>query len=416
MASSYRTFSEKACSVESVERDLLDMQANNTSPERGCFTTYMHRGSDELSKLRLNAYKLFAHNNAVLAGYEPGLKKMQEEVQQMAVDILNGGADGLANITSGGTESIFCAMHAAREWARFERPTRSTPEVVIPYSAHPAFDKSCHYLGMKVVRVPIGQDLRADVSAMAAAINENTIALAGSSPCWPYGLIDPIEDLAAIARKHNLWMHSDGCVGGFINPWLEELGMALPCWDFRVPGVRSMSADLHKHGYASKPCSIVAYRSEREQRYHWTPVYSWPAGKYSTSGFMGSRSGGSLATAWAVMKNLGKEGYVALARRSLEVKRRLVQGIEAIEDFKCLKNHSTMIFYGSETLDMFAVLSGFSERGYFPLGVLNPVLVQITAEPVEDDRLIDKYLADLAEIAAGVKNGSITAAAIARYV
>lgn len=409
-----RIFPRKGLSRRKVEAQLAEFRRMDTDAAHGRLTVDMHMGTEEVNKVALRAFNMFFHRNAFLAEYETGMRQMQREVLAMAVEILKGGEDARANITSGGTDSIFCAMHAARQWARDKKPEVKAPEIVVPFSGHAAFNKSCRYLDIKEVRVPVGGDYRADVQAMEKAITPNTIALVGSAPCWPFGVIDPIDELGKLAQKRGLWLHSDCCVGGYISPWLEKLGMKLPRYDFRVPGVSSISADIHKHGYAAKPCSTVLYRSEDLQKYHWVPVEDWPVGHYQTQSLVGSRPAGALAAAWAVMKHLGEKGYVALAKRSLEVKKRMEEGIASIEDFWCIKNDSLLILYRSDTLDMLCVMGGMVERGYFPFGTFNPPFVQINAEPVSDE-VVDAYLADLREVAKGVREGKITAQALARY-
>jgi glutamate/tyrosine decarboxylase-like PLP-dependent enzyme len=287
----------------------------------------------------------------------------------------------------------------------------------MPRTGHAAFDKAAHYLGMKIVRVPVGEDLRADVGALEAAVSPNTIVLVGSSPCWGLGLLDPIPEIAELARRHQLWMHSDCCVGGFLLPWLERLGFDLPPYDFRVPGVCSISADIHKHGYGAKPCSTVLYRSEELQRFHWVgvAVSDWQSGLYKTHGLVGSRPGGAVSAAWAVMNFLGQDGYLDLTRRALEVKDRLVAGIEQVEDFRCLPNECLLVPFRSETLDMTKVFGGLVEKGYFPWGTFDPMFVHPSAEPVED-LIVDSFLADLRDIGRGVKDGTLTAAALAKYI
>lgn len=407
-------FPKAGTSWDTVKQQLQAFRDADTKDDLGRLNVYCHQGSDILQTIRDEAYITFSHSNAFLGGHMDGMGTMEAEVLRMVLEILNGDKEGTAFITTGGTESIFCAVHTAREWASVERPVAGQPELILPYSGHAAFDKACHFLGMKIVRVPVGEDFRADVAAMEAAVTPNTIAIVGSAPCWPYGVIDPIEALAEVAQRHNLWMHVDACVGGYINPWLERLGYAIPKFDFRVPGVRSMSADLHKHGFAAKPCSTVLYASKEYETYHYVPVNNWPVGEYKTAGFVGSRPAGSIATAWAVMKYLGEDGYLETTRKSMEVRKRLVEGIEQIEDFKCLQNDSTMIYFRSDSLDMLTVIGGMAERGYFPFGVFNPPMLQLIPEPVSDD-IINTYLASLREVAAGVKNGSITSTAITRY-
>ncbi|MFC6633004.1 aminotransferase class V-fold PLP-dependent enzyme [Microbulbifer taiwanensis] len=412
--SNERLFPQRGSDRESVRERLLEFKGRDISEALGRLNVYCHKGSEELDQLRRDAYGIFAHSNAFLAGYMDGMGTMQAEVLQMALEILNGPVESCAFITTGGTESIFCAMHTAREWAKVERPVPGRPQVMLPYSGHVAFDKACQFLEMDIVRIPVRDDYRADVAAMEAAITPNTIAIVGSAPNWPYGTIDPIADIAAVAQRHHLWMHVDACVGGFINPWLERLGYDIPLFDFRVPGVMSMSADLHKHGYASKPCSTVLYRSRAVEPYHFVEVDDWPDGPYKTAGFVGSRPAASVATAWSVMKYLGESGYVALTRECMEVRQKLVEGIENIEDLKCLQNDSTMIYFRSETLDMPTLIGGMVEKGYFPFGVFNPMMLQLIPEPVPDE-MIDTYLAALKEVASGVREGTVTSTALARY-
>ncbi|MCP4005709.1 MAG: aspartate aminotransferase family protein [bacterium] len=410
---------EKGRSWQEVEADLLGFQAMDLDEDVHLrLLTGIHKGDERVHEVCRKAYFMYFHTNAVLAEYHPGQGRIQREVLEMAVRLLGGGAEGRANITSGGTESIMCAMHTAREWARATRPDISEPyQIVMPRTAHATFDKAAHYLGMELVRVPVGADLRADVDALEAAITPRTLVLVGSAPCWGFGLLDPIHEIAALAERHDLWMHTDCCVGGFLLPFMERLGIELTPYDFRVPGVKSISADLHKHGYAAKPCSTVLYRNEELQQHHWTGVAisDWQSGMYRTQGVIGSRPMAAVAAAWAVMNFLGEDGYVDLARRSLEVKDRLVAGIEAVEDFRCLPNESLLLPFRSETLDMLKVFGGLVEKGYFPWGTFDPIYVHPSAEPV-DDVVVETFLADLGDIGKGVKDGTLTAEALGTYI
>ena len=409
---------EKGRAWEEVEASLRDFQSMDLDEQHERLMTGIHLGDERVHEVCRKAYNMYFHHNAMLADYHPGQRQMQNDVLEMAIRLLNGGDEARANITSGGSESIFCAMHAAREWARECKPEVQGPyEVVMPRTAHAAFEKAAHYLGMKLVRVPVGEDLRADVGALEAAVSPNTIVLVGSSPCWGLGLLDPIPEIAELARRHQLWMHSDCCVGGFLLPWLERLGFDLPLYDFRAPGVCSISADIHKHGYGAKPCSTVLYRSEELQRFHWVgvAVSDWQSGLYKTHGLVGSRPGGAVAAAWAVMNFLGQDGYLDLTRRALAVKDRLVAGIEQVEDFRCLPNECLLVPFRSETLDMTKVFGGLVEKGYFPWGTFDPMFVHPSAEPVED-LVVESFLADLRDIGHGVKDGTLTAAALAKYI
>ena len=405
-------------SREWIESELDRIQASDLDPAHMRLLTGIHKPDDETEAVCRSAYGRYFHSNGITADWEPGLGRMQREVLSFTVSLLGGATAGRANITSGGSESIFCAMHAAREWASANGRAEGGPvEIILPRTGHAAFDKAAHYLGMRVVRVPVGADYRADPAAMAEAVTPRTAVIVCSAPCWGLGLLDPIAAVADIARDHGLWMHVDACVGGFLLPFMERLGVELAPFDFRVPQVCSISADIHKHGYSAKPCSTVSYRDESLQAFHYAGVAidDWQSGTYKTHGLVGSRPGGAVAAAWAVMNFLGEEGYLRLTRRALDVKDRLVAGIESIDDFWCLRNESLLVPFRSESLDMLRVFGGLVERGYFPWGTFDPVFCHPSGEPV-DDLPVDMFLEDLAAIAAGVRDGSITEQALAKYI
>ena len=407
-----RTWSEVESDLDDFKNQDLFSRPNNR------LMVGIHKGDDAVHEVCRRAYNKYFHTNGVLAEMEQGLGQMQSDVLGWTVDLLNGGPEGCANMMTGGSESIFCAVHAAREWARVNLPAAKEPyEIVMPATAHAAFDKAAHYLGLKLTRVPTGADFRADVDAIEEAVTANTIMMVASAPCWGFGRVDPVPELASVAERHGLWLHVDCCVGGFLLPFMERLGIPLPVFDFRLEAVYSISADLHKHGYAAKPASTVSYRSKELQTYHYTGVAisDWQSGLYLSHGVVGSRPGSAVATAWAVMSYLGEEGYVDLTRRLFAVKERMVAGIEEIEDFRVLQNESLLVPFRSETLSMLNVFGGLVERGYFPWGTFEPMYVHPSAEIVENC-VIEQFLHDLAEIGSGVRTGAISAEGIATYI
>ncbi len=412
-------FPNKGRAWSEVEADLDRFRAADVSSSpTNRLMTGIHLGDESIHEVCQRAYNKYFHSNAVLAEMEAGLGAMQRDVLAWTVDLLNGGCGGRANMMSGGSESIFCAVHAAREWAKDQLPKAEPPyRIVMPRTGHAAFDKAAHYQGLEIVRVPAGPDLRADVEALEAAVTPHTIMVVGSAPCWGFGLVDPIPEIGALAERHGLWMHVDCCVGGFLLPFLERLGQDIPTFDFRVPAVCSISADLHKHGYAAKPASTISYRSQELQDYHYVGVAidDWQSGMYKTHGVVGSRPGSSVAAAWAVMSVLGEDGYLDITRRALEAKARLVGGIEEIEDFRVLRNESLLVPFRSETLNMLNVFGGLVERGYFPWGTFDPIYVHPSAEAVEDV-VVESFLEDLSEVGAGVRDGTVTAEALATYI
>jgi glutamate/tyrosine decarboxylase-like PLP-dependent enzyme len=349
------------------------------------------------------AHQQFFSSNAMLAGRLPAIAQMQNDLYGWALGLMHGGPDARASMTTGGSESIFCAVHALREWGREKLPQITRPELVVPYSAHAGFSKACHYMNITLVRVPLGPDRRADVAAMQAAITPNTIGLVGSAPCWPYGLYDPIRELGALAQARGLWLHVDACVGGFLAPFVSKLGYTLPDWDLSVPGVCSISADLHKYGFAPLHCSMVLYASADLHAYQPHVVEDWPTGPYRTETVVGSRSGASVAGAWAVMRYLGEEGYLTSTRRIIELKERLTAAVNEIPGLYALENDLQPVAVGADGRSARTTPAGAAgqrERGWLTLGTLDPPLMNLPLGADRTDAEMEAFLSALEEIAA----------------
>ncbi len=399
---------EKGLSGDAVRQHIDQMIAKDPPERSGLMSIYCNRGLDEGHEVMLDAFsKVYKKNNLVTV-LMPGMKQIEEELLSMCANLLSGGEKGIvANITAGGSESIFCAINTAREWARATRPEVSAPEFVTPYSAHAALNKAGHYLDVKIKRVPVGADYRSDMKAIKAAIGPNTIGLYASAPNWPYGTYDHISEFGKLALQDNLWLHVDACVGGFVAPFVKKLGHPVPPWDFSVPGVMSISADLHKFAYAMKPASVVAYRNlELQQKYHYVKVTEWPTIEYSSQSVLGSRSAGPVAAAWAIMHFLGEEGYLRLAAQMMEAKKRLATGISAIVGLKVIDTEVTLLCYISvdEKLSIMEVVAGMEQLGWVHFGTLEPPMIQLVMEP-RADPYIDGYLKDLAEIVRRIRQG-----------
>ena len=357
------------------------------------------------------AYDVYRDENGLFAASAyPSLAALERELIAGVLDLLHAPDGAGGSTTAGGTESILMAMKAARDWAREHRPVAGVPEVVVPKTAHAAFDKGAAWLGMKVVRMPRSEQWRADVAGMAAAITENTVMIAGSAPPYPYGETDPIEEIAALAQAHDLWMHSDGCIGGMILPFMTMLGEPIPPFDFAVPSVTSMSVDMHKFGYAHKGISLCLLRDKALERYHRTTFDGWPAGTYSTPTITGTRSGGAVASAWAVMTTLGEEGYLRIYEAQRRIRERLVDGVGAIEGLIVLgRPHALHVTFYADGFDIFAVEERMAARGWRSIRMQEPdsILLWINMKHAES---VDAYLADLAEVATNVRRGGIAAA------
>lgn len=392
-----------------IDNYFDEIQAMDPDLMHGALSCFCMKGSEEEQEVLKKAFLRFFHHNGVARRMMPGVSKLEEDLLSMCVEILSGGVKGVtANITSGGSESIFCALHAIREWARDTRKSDGPFEIIAPFSAHPTFSKSSHYLGLTIKRVDVGPDYRANVAAMKEAITDNTVALIGSAPCWPYGLYDPIADLSALAVEKGLWLHVDACVGGYITPFMAKAGYDVPVCDFRNDGVMSMSADLHKYAYAAKPASTIAWRSEDLLKYHHFSPDDWPGSAYVTQAFMGSRPIGAVAAAYAILKFLGEEGYVRLARQAMDNKERLLEGVRKIPGLKPWDTDMVLAYFESDddTLPVQKIVGGLSELGWSSFGTQKPPIIQIPVEPYPvDGSLIDAYLTDLNHVVSAIRSG-----------
>jgi glutamate/tyrosine decarboxylase-like PLP-dependent enzyme len=335
------------------------------------------------------------------------------EIKAMAAEILNLPPAGRVTLTSGGTESIFfgikCARELAREQGRALPGSAERPNLVVPASAHAAFEKASTYMDLEVRRVPLSDDARADVRAMAEACDEHTILIAGSAPSYPYGLMDPIEEIAAVSLQKDVWCHVDACVGGFVTPFYRELGLPLPPADFEVDGVDSLSADLHKFGWAPPGLSTFSLRDgahARLQDFHF-PGELWSCGDYDTDTLAGSRPLAVLVATWTVMKMLGRAGYLEGARRMREQIDALRSGIEGIAELTLRwEPESAFLIYGSDEIDTYAIANGMNAHGVptvcYPLKAPG---IHLIIDPLESRFEVERYLATLRTVVEEVKDG-----------
>ncbi len=364
------------------------------------FSLVYNPDDDDLEHLLEEVGKRFLHENALNPFKYPSLLRMEQEVIAMACGLL-GAPPRAGALTSGGTESIFLAVQVARDEARARGVAE--PTLVTPSTAHPAFAKAAKYLDVAQVPVPVGDDGRADVAATAAAVDERTGLVVGSAPCYPYGLIDPIADLAALAAERGVLFHTDACLGGWLLPWWERLGEPVPPWDFRVPGVTSISADVHKYGYAFKGASIVAYRSREllERQFFWYD--SWPGGLYASGTTAGTRPAAPIVGAWTAINRIGVDGYLRMATTVRDTTRRFAEGIAAIDGVAVTHPPDMSVLeLGADPaadppVDMGAVGDGMDDRGWHldrQQGGLHLMVSPYHA------RVVDDFLADLASAVA----------------
>ena len=401
-------------SYEAVMDQVIALRGEMTNGQLGKLASTSFQGQNEMQKLVHDAFVEFMDWNGLFSFRESAAAKMENDVLDICIDLLNGGEAARANLTVGGTESNFSGLHAMRGWARATKPHIKQPEIVAPYSTHSTVHKTAKYLDIKVVTVPQKDDLSVDIEGIREAVGPNTIGIVGSAPNWPYGTVDPIEEFGQIAIKADLWLHVDACVGGYILPFFRELGVELPFYDFTVPGVRSISADLHKYGYAPKPCSTILWRSQGEQQYHFMPINEWACGTYLSQGFVGSRTMGPIAGIWALMHFWGREGYLENAKSILRLKSIIVRKVESIEGLVAWKTDGPLQMIGADDFDITLVVGGLEKKGWSLLGVNVPPAIHLTLDVMEEE-FIEKFTADLEEVVEGIRTGEITEEGLLTY-
>ena len=376
--------------------------------EKGRAFGLIYHIDEEIDSLLQDAFLMFFSENGLNPTAFPSLRKFETEVVSMTASLLHGDENVTGNMTSGGTGSILCAVKTARDWAREHLPHATRPEILLPRSAHPAFEKAAHYFGLTPVFVPVREDLRADVDAMRAAVTKNTILIVGSAPAYPHGVVDPIRDLAAIAQERGILFHTDACVGGFMLPFVKKLGYPVPDFDFSIPGVTSMSADLHKFAYAAKGASVVLYRTPELRRYQMFVSTDWSGGIYPSPTLDGTRPAGPIAASWAILNYLGEEGYLEITKVVMETVKAMQAGVNAIPGVKVLSDPEMSVFAiaaDDPAIDIYEVADELHERGWHLDRQHFPACLHMTVNYMHA-KIVDEFLADLAESVEAVRRPS----------
>jgi sphinganine-1-phosphate aldolase len=387
----------------SVLAEMAELRQHDAKWQEGRTWSLVFHAGDEITDLLKEAYTMFFSENGLNPMAFPSLRRFETEVVAMTADLLGGDEGTVGNMTSGGTESILMAVKTARDWARAENPDNKAPEMILPASAHPAFEKAADYFGVRPVCIPVGADLRAHVAAASAAVSPQTILMVGSAPSYPHGVVDPIAELARIAQERGILFHVDACVGGFMLPFVRELGYPVPDFDFSVPGVTSLSVDLHKYAYAAKGSSIVLYRDPALRRFQFCVHTDWSGGIYASPTMTGTRPGGAIAAAWAIMKHLGRAGYLAIADTVMQTTTKLRDGIDAIDGVQVLGEPAMSILaIGSERLNVYEIGDELTSRGWHLDRQQHPPSLHLTVTHAHTG-VADQFLGDLAEAVSQAK-------------
>lgn len=387
---------------------LAEMRAMATEEdafwETGKCSGTMYCGDHEHYRYLDEAFGLFAHVNILQRDMCPSATKFEGEVIAMALDLMHAESippdesEPAGMVTSGGTGSILHAVLAYREHAAETRGV-TRPNFIKPESGHPAFDKACHLFGVELRKAPIDPETTlVDVDWIADHIDDQTIAIMGSACNYGYGTVDPIEELAALAAARGVGMHVDGCLGGFILPFGQELGYDIPLFDFRVPGVTSISADTHKYGYSLKGTSTLLFRDKALRNAQYFMLLDWSGGKYMSPGIEGSRSGGLIAATWASLVHLGRDGYLGYAREIFATAAKMQDAVRSHPELRIMGSPTFCFSFTSDEFDIYHVVDAMRPKGWRFNGQQYPNAIHMAVtRPQTQPGIADAFAADLAE-------------------
>ncbi|MFT4969307.1 MAG: sphinganine-1-phosphate aldolase [Chitinophagales bacterium] len=399
---------QKGKSKEVLLSELKERKKIDFDWKNGRIFASIYDAGEEARSVIYEAYQMFLTENLVDPTLFPSLRDMENEVVSMCADLLQGDENTVGTLTSGGTESCLLAVKTAKFHARKQNPDIKA-EIIVPYTIHFAFLKACEYFDVKAVVVPVTSDYKADLDAIENAINANTVLIVGSAPSYAYGAIDPIEEMGHIALKHNILFHVDGCIGAFVLAFNRKAGYSLPPFDFSVPGVTSISMDLHKYGYAAKGCSVLLHRTHEVRKSQFFVSTDWTGYNAINTTILSTKPGGPVAGAWTAFNYFGQEGYIKISQDTMLSTEKFIEGIMSIEGFYMLgKPITPLVAFAHEKYDVFQIADEMKSLGWFLTSQLSsdvaPANLHLTVtmahKGVEDD-----FLRDLATAVENVKKG-----------
>lgn len=362
------TLPKKGRNAEEILGQLTNLKQHDVAWESGKVLAYVYEPKKETEAVTKAAYSLYLIENGLDPTAFPSLLQLENQLIGIAIELLNGDKETVGSFTSGGTESIILAVKTARDYYRDKRPNIAVPEMIVAETAHAAFHKAGHYLGVKVVVAPVNKKtFKLEVPAVEALINDNTILLVGSAPSYAHGVIDPIEELAALALERDLLCHVDACVGGFYLPFAKKAGYKVPPFDFSVEGVTSMSADFHKYGYAAKGASCILQKNRDLRRYQIFACSSWAGYTIINPTVLSSKTGGPLAGAWATMQHIGEEGYIEMVKGCQEATAVCVEAVSKIPELEIMgvpELNLVAITATDPSINIFGISDFMAKRGW----------------------------------------------------
>jgi glutamate/tyrosine decarboxylase-like PLP-dependent enzyme len=407
----HRTLPERGVSREEVLAQLHAMATEEDSFwETGKCSGTMYCGDHDHYHFMNEAFGLFAHVNVLQRDMCPSATKFEAEIISMTLGLHGGdvaveaGDDPCGLVTTGGTGSILHAVLAYREHAKLARGV-TRPNVIKPETAHPAFDKACHLFGVELRRAPVDPvSTQVDVEWVRGHMDDQTVALIGSACNYGYGTIDPVEQLSELALERGVGLHVDGCLGGLILPFGRELGYDIPPFDYRLPGVTSISADTHKYGYAFKGSSVLSFRSKALRNAQYFSLTDWSGGKYTSPGIEGSRSGGLIAATWAAMVQLGHAGYLGYAKQIFETAMAMQAAVRSHPELRLVGKPTFLFSFTSNEFDIYHVNDFMRTRGWRFNGQQYPnALHMAVTRPQTQEDVVPSFASDLADAVAYAK-------------
>ncbi|OQY03124.1 MAG: aspartate aminotransferase family protein [Bacteroidetes bacterium 4572_117] len=406
---SFPVIPQKGIEREDILQKMIGFQEKEQDKWKDGFVSgAVYHGDNEHIEFLNKVLAINSQSNPLHSDVWPSAAKYEAEIVSMTGNMMNGHAvtgkdEVCGTVSSGGTESIMLAMKTYRDWARDKKGIKK-PEMIVPITAHAAFDKASQYFGIKMRHVSVDHNYQANVKEVKKTVNKNTIVIVGSAPAFPHGIIDPIKELSEIARKRKIGFHVDACLGGFLLPWAEKLGYDVPVFDFRLPGVTSISADTHKYGYTAKGTSVILYRNLELRHYQYYTATEWPGGLYFSPTFAGSRPGSLSAACWASMLSIGEEGYLKSTKKIVVTADKIKKAISEIPELYILGKPLWVISFGSEVLDIYKVLDAMAKRKWSLNGLHKPsaLHIAITLRHTQNG-VAGQFIKDLKESVAYVK-------------
>lgn len=401
---------KKKSTKDKVLGKMKEIRGKDARWQEGKTFSLVYYAGDEVLELLKDAYNMFFSENGLNPTAFPSLKRFETEVVSMTASLFHSDKEVVGSMTTGGTESLLMACKTARQRARDKYPEIKEPEMILPDSAHPGFMKACHYFDIKPVFIPLTEDSRANVEEYKKAFTKNTILAVGSAASYPHGVIDPIEEMAPYALERDVLFHVDSCIGGMMLPFAKKLGYPIPKFDFEVPGVTSISVDLHKYGYAAKGASVVLYKNKEIRKHQFFIFTDWVTGGiYGSPTMTGTRAGGSIAAAWAVMKYMGEEGYLEIVDRVMKTTKKLIDGINAMDGIHVISDPDmSLLAMASEELDIYAIGDEMAPHGWVLDRQHMPPSIHLTVSNGHTmPGVADKFLSDLEEAVKKAKKLSL---------